>query len=127
MKRLWIAMALVIGLSGMAEALESVTAKELAGWCSTKDNTHIALCSGYFMGYLEYNSMVQFGKPWKERPWDKVIQKNCISRSAHNWDVVEAFLSYLKDRPEEINYWAFYVIKKSIETKWPCNKSDTRE
>ena len=109
-------------LTGNAEAqLKSITGSELVKWCKSEDNTNIALCSGYFMGFLEYNSMVQVSRAYEIHGGKGgVITKNCIPPNVRNWDVVEVFLAYMVFRPEENDNWAYYAIRHSIEAKWPC-------
>ena len=113
-------------LAGNAEAqLKSITGSELVKWCKAKDNTNIALCSGYFMGFLEYNSMVQFARAYEIHGGKNLlITKNCIPPNVRNWDVVEAFLAYMVFRPEKIDNWAYHLIRHSIEAKCPCEKND---
>lgn len=110
MKKIMI-LALVLSLYGTAEAFESVTAKELAEWCSTKDNANIALCSGYFMGYLDYNN-------------HQNVDKNCIPLKVKNWDLVEVFLEYSNSQQENTNESAYEAIQNAIEKKWPCEEID---
>jgi Rap1a immunity proteins len=113
-------------LAGNAEAqLKSITGSELVKWCKANDNTNIALCSGYFMGFLEYNSMVQFTKAYEIHGGKNfIITKNCIPSNVRNWDVVEAFLDYMVTHPERNDYWAYHLIRQSIEEKWPCEKNN---
>lgn len=107
MKKLLMGLLLVITLGGNAQAFERVSTEKLVDWCSTKDNSNIALCSAYFMGYLDFKR-------------DETIQKICIPYTVKNWDVVKAFLSYMEFRPQKKSYPASYIIQRAIEAKWPC-------
>lgn len=107
MNKLLMGLLLVVALGGNAQAFERVSTEKLVEWCSTKDNSNIALCSAYFMGYLDFNRY-------------ETIKKICIPYTVKNWDVVKAFLSYMEFRPTKKSYTASYIIQKAIDAKWPC-------